>query len=160
MAQTSEKLSSYGLDITHNFTGFLEAGFKLARNDYDQGDASNYGALTVAWHGEDLTGIGGEFGVSRGGENDRNDMLLARIYGYKEITGSVLLDQLSCDLLYAKYGDAIYGEDTSIFLSVAGSRKIMIDNLRLKVSADYESGPYFDNDFRGMMSLIYLYSNQ
>jgi hypothetical protein len=160
LAQTSEKLSSYGLDISHNFTDFVEAGFKLARNDYDQGDASNYGALTVAWHGEDLTGIGGEFGVSRGGENDRNDMLLARIYGYKEITGGMLLDRLSCDFLYAKYGDAIYDEDTSIFFSVAGSRKIMIDNLRLKLSADYESGPFFDNDFRGMVSLIYLYSNQ
>jgi hypothetical protein len=98
--------------------------------------------------------------VSRGGENDRNDMLLARIYGYKEITGNRLIDQLSCDLLYAKYGESIYGEDTSIFVSLAGSRKIVIDNLRLKLSADYESGPYFDNDFRGMVSLIYLYSNK
>ena len=161
LAQTSEELSTYGLDITHNFSESVEAGFKFARNDYDlQGEASNYGALTAAWHGEDLTGIGGEFGVSRGGVNDRNDMLLARIYGYKEITGNKLLDQLSCDLLYAKYSEPIFGEDTSIFISVAGSRKIVTDNLRLKVSADYESGPYFDNDFRGMVSLIYLYSNQ
>jgi hypothetical protein len=160
MAQTSEKLTTYGLDMTHNFSDSVEGGFKLARNDYDLGNASNYGALVVDWHGEDLTGIGGEFGVSRGGENDRNDMLLARIYGYKEITGNRLIDQLSCDLLYAKYGESIYGEDTSIFVSLAGSRKIVIDNLRLKLSADYESGPYFDNDFRGMVSLIYLYSNK
>jgi hypothetical protein len=161
LAQTSEELSTYGLDITHNFSESVEGGIKFARNDYDLlGEASNYGALTAMWHADDLSGIGGEFGVSRGGENDRNDMLLARIYGYKEITGSKLLDQLSCDLLYAKYGESIFGEDTSIFISVAGSRKIVTDNLRLKVSADYESGPYFDNDFRGMVSLIYLYSNQ
>jgi hypothetical protein len=160
LAQTSEKLSTYGLDITHNFTESIEGGVKVARNDYDKEDASNYGALVVEWHGEDLSGIGGEFGVSSGGENDRNDMLLARIYGYKEMTGNMLLDQLSCDLFYAKYDKSIFGEDSSIFVSLAGSRKIMSDNLRLKVSADYENGPYFDNDFRGMLSLIYLYSNK
>jgi hypothetical protein len=160
MAQTSEKLSTYGLDITHNFPNSVEGGIKLARNDYDHGNASNYGALVVEWYGEDLSGIGGEFGVSRGGENDQNDMVLARIYGYKEITGNRLIDQLSCDLLYAKYGDSIYGEDTSVFVSLAGSRKIVLDNLRLKLSADYESGPYFDDDYRGMVSLIYLYSNK
>jgi len=160
MAQTSEELSTYGLDITRNITGSVEAGFKLARNDYDLGEASNYGALILAWHGKDLSGIGGEIGLSDGGQNGQNDMFMARFYAYKEITGNKLLDQLSCDLLYAKYGEPIYGEDTSIFASIAGSRKVMVDNLRLKLSADYESGPYFDNDFRGMVSLIYFYKNQ
>jgi hypothetical protein len=159
LAQSSEKLSSYGLEITRNATETIEAGFKLARNDYDLEEASYYGALVAAWHGEDLSGIGGELGLSNG-ENGRNDMLLARIYGYKEITNNKLLDQLSCDLLYALYDEPIFGEDTSIFLSVAASRKILHDNLRIKVSADYESGPYFDNDIRGLVSLIYHYSNQ
>ncbi|MFC1843753.1 hypothetical protein ACFLZ5_03095, partial [Thermodesulfobacteriota bacterium] len=132
--------------------------FKLTRNDYDFEKASHYGALVASWHGDDLSGFGGELGLSKG-KNGQNDMVLARIYGYKEITGNVLLDQLSCDLLYAMYDESIFGEDTSVFLSLAGSRKILNENLRLKVSVDYESGPYFDDDFRGLVSLVYHYSN-
>ena len=158
LAQSSEELSSYGLEITGNVSDSVEAGFKLTRNDYDLEKSSHYGALVASWHGEDLSGFGAELGLSKG-ENGQNDMVLARIYGYKELTGNMLLDQLSCDLLYAMYDESIFGEDTSIFLSFAGSRKIMSENLRVKVSVDYESGPYFDDDFRGLVSLVYHYSN-
>jgi len=158
LAQTSEKLSSYGLEITGNVSESVEGGIKLARNDYDLEKASNYAALVASWHGDGLSGVGAELGLSKG-ENGKNDMVLARVYGYKELSGNMLLDQLSCDLLYAMYDESIYGEDSSVFLSFAGSRKILNENLRLKVSVDYESGPYFDNDFRGLVSLVYHYSN-
>jgi hypothetical protein len=159
LAQSSEELTSYGLEITRSATETIEGGIKLARNDYELADASYYGALVASWHGTDLSGIGGEFGLSKG-DNDQNNMMLARLYGYQEMPGNLFLDLISLDLLFAMYDQEIYGEDTSIFVSAAASRKILNKNLRLKVSADYESGPYFDNDFRGLLSFIYQYSNQ
>lgn len=158
LAQSSEELSSYGLEITGSVSETVEAGFKLARNDYDLEKASHYGGLVASWHSDDLSTIGGEFGMSKG-ENGKNDMVLARVYGYREIPGNKFLDLISLDLLYAHYDQSIFGEDTSVFLSFAGSREILNENLRLKVSVDYESGPYYDSDIRGLVSLIYHYSN-
>lgn len=159
LAQTSEELSSYGLEITHKVSDAIETGLKLARHDYDLEEASHYAGLLAAWHGNGLTSYGGEIGFSEG-ENGRNDMVLTRLYGYQELSENSLLKQVSIDALYAKYDQEIFGEDTSLFLSLSGSRNILGDDLTLKISADYESGPYFDSDIRGLVSLIYHYTKQ
>lgn len=157
LAQTSEELMSYGLETTWKSSDSFESGIKLVRHDYDLKEASHYAGLLAAWHGEGLTSVGGELGFSEG-ENGRNDMLLVRCYGFKEMTNKTVLDQISLDILYALYDQAIFGEDTSTFVSFSGRRKIINDNFTLKAAVDYESGPYFDSDIRGLVSLIYHYS--
>lgn len=158
LAQSSEELSSYGLEITRMTSESFEAGFKFARHDYDLDDASNYGAVLANWYGDGRTTFGGELGYSEG-DNGRNDMYLARAFAYLEMDDNALLDQVSADFVYALYDRDIFSEDTSIFVSLAGSRNLT-ENLLFKLSADYENNPYFDSDVRGLVSLTYRYANQ
>ena len=155
LALTSEELSSYGIEMTRGNSGSFEVGIKFTRNDYDLEEASNYAAL-LANMSDDSTSYGGEFGISEG-ENGRNDMMIARGFIMTQIGKSKILDQLSLDLLYATYDQSIFGEDTSIFASITGSRSLS-EKLILKLSADYESNPYYDSDIRGLASLVYNYS--
>ncbi len=155
LALTSEELSSYGIEITRGNAESLEVGIKFTRNDYDLEEASHYAAL-MASISDGSTSYGGEFGISEG-ENGRNDMMIARGFITTQIGKSKILDQLSLDLLYATYDQSIFGEDTSIFASITGSRSLS-EKLILKLSADYESNPYYDSDIRGLASLVYNYS--
>lgn len=155
LALTSEELSSYGIEITRGNSESFEVGVKFTRNDYDLEEASHYAAL-LANKSDGSTSYGGEFGISEG-ENGRNDMMIARGFITTQIGKSKILDQLSLDLLYATYDQSIFGEDTSIFASITGSRSLS-EKLILKLSADYESNPYYDSDIRGLASLVYNYS--
>jgi hypothetical protein len=155
LALTSEELASYGIEMTRGIPTGFEFGIKITRNDYDLEEASHYAAILANWN-NDSTSYGGEFGISEG-ENGRNDMMIARGYIATQMTENKLLDQLSLDLLYALYDQSIFGEDTSLFASISGTRKVS-ENLLLKLSADYESNPYYDSDIRGLASLVYNYS--
>ena len=63
---------------------------------------------------------------------------------------------LSADLVYTLYDEAIYGEDSSVFVSL-GCGWNLAESLALKASADYSMDPYFDEDLRGLVSLSYRY---
>jgi len=155
LALASEELSNYGLEFTRNASAALNFGIKLSRNDYDLKESSNYLAVLADWSG-DSSSLGGEFGISEG-ENGRNDMMIARGYITTRMGGNKIVDQLSLDLLYALYDQPIFGEDSSLFASVAASRKLS-KRITLKISADYESNPYFNSDIRGFASLVYNYT--
>ena len=90
-----------------------------------------------------------------------NEYTLVRLYGYCEaMAGRSWIDFFSGDVLLTYYDESIYGEDSSLFISLGTGKRFMNDALTVKVSGDYSQDPYFDNDLRGMLTVSYSYDNQ
>jgi hypothetical protein len=152
LAGTGEILSVYGADaVLHRFAD-VDLGLKVKLYDYDKrGDASQYYAGVLTWHGKDLTSLGGELGVMSGDASE-NKYILARGFFYWDQLQPLPGAFVSGDVVYVAYDRAIYADDdSSLFLSLGVGSKFLKDALELKLSGDYSVDPYFDNDLRGLL---------
>lgn len=87
------------------------------------------------------------------GTSKENRYSLARGFFYLDLPPGFL----SGDLMYVGYDEPLYGEDSSLFVSLGGGRRFLADRLNLKLSADYSIDPYFDHDFRAMVVADYRF---
>jgi len=159
LAQGADELLVYGVDASWRRTAAWEYGAKLRHHDSDQRDAANYLALLTTWHGEALTQVGGEVGYLAGDLN-HNDMLLLRLFGYwDQLPKALPIGFVSADLLIARYDQAVFGEDQSLFASLGVGRRFLAERLILKLSGDYSQDPYFDDDLRGLATLTFVYDS-
>lgn len=159
LAQSDEELTAYGIDALWQFDQNWTYGAKLKLHDYDERDGAETYSVLAIWQGEDLTQYGAEIGRSVADEADGNDYTLVRLYGYCEAMGERFgIDFFSADMLVAFYDDEIYGEDSSLFVSLGGGKRFMNDALSVKLSGDYSQDPYFDDDLRGMLTMSYSYA--
>lgn len=159
LRSTGEELTVFGGDVTRRFDQNWEGGVKAKFFDYDQrGESSNYyAALVNWWAGEGLSSVGGELGYMQG-DAAENDYLLARAYVYWEDLPQLLpRGFLTGDIVYVNYDKEIFNEDTSLFVSLgAGKRFLKDDALEIRLSGDYSSDPFFDDDLRGILTAKYL----
>ena len=160
-SRNDEELTVIGGDVTWQPSEIWDFGAKVKSLSYDErdDDAVYYAALAT-WHGEETTQAGGEFGISDG-DSDPTSFWLARAFFYWDsMSGWLKPAFITGDVVYARYDKSVFGEDSSLFASLALGRNFLGDTLRLKLSGDYSSDPYFDEDIRAMFFATYLFQNQ
>jgi hypothetical protein len=158
LRDTDETLEVLGGDVVWPVSAAWELGARFKYYDYDKrGDSSDFTSLLANWHGQNMTSAGGEFGMMQG-DAAENDYLLARAFFYRDRLGSVLPKGfVTGDLVYVDYDRPIFGEDTAFFFSLGAGHRFLEDRLELKISGDYSSDPFFDEDVRGMLVASYNY---
>ncbi len=160
LAETDEEVEVIGADATWVGTAW-DLGAKAKNYDYDQRDENaQYYALLATWRAAERCSLGGEAGVMDG-DAAENDYVLLRAYAYwNQLPKPLPLSFLSGEVVWVDYREDIYGEDTSLFLSLGGGWRFLEDALEVKLSGDYSSDPYFDEDVRGMLTISYLLDRQ
>ena len=158
LADTGEEMTIVGVDLTHPVGDAWTLVGKAKHYDYDVfDDSSQYYAAQAIWSGEGHSQVGGEFGYMKG-DVAQNDYYLIRLDSYwDQLPDGCPMDFVSGDVVYVDYDKAIYGEDSSLFVSLGFGSKFMEDALTLKLSGDYSSDPYFDDDLRGMLTASYRF---
>ncbi len=131
----------------------IEVGVKVKHYDYEKrfGNAQYYsGIFTYKWN--ILSQLGAELG-RMDGDDPENRYLLGRCFFF--------LDQktmfLTADMLYTHYDEEYLNEDHSLFASLGIGWKLFEEKLRIKLSTDYTSDPYYDYDHRYLLVVDYLF---
>ncbi|PLX95248.1 MAG: hypothetical protein C0619_01565 [Desulfuromonas sp.] len=158
LADTGEELTVIGGDLTIPVGDSWVLVAKAKAYDYQiLDDSSQYYAVQATWSSEAHNQIGGEV-ASMTGDVAQNDYYLVRLFTYwDQFSDEVPVSFISGDLVYVGFDKEIYGEDRSLFVSLGTGKKYLDDALELKLSGDYSSDPYFDEDFRGMLTASYRF---
>ena len=129
-----------------------EFAFKFKNYDYDQrfGSSQLYSLLAI-WKLNILSELGAEFGRMQG-SNAENRYYQGRGYFFWNLSPGFVTG----DVMYVSYDKAIYGKDSSLFTSVGGGARFFNKALSVKLSFDYSKDPYFAEDYRWMLKLVYL----
>ena len=161
LAQSGEKLTTYGLDALWQLDEAWTLGGKVKFFDYDELDSAETYSILASWHGDNLTQYGVEIGHTASDDTAGNDYTLVRLYGYCDaMAGRFWVDFFSADMVLVYYDKEIYGEDSSLFVSLAAGKRFLDDALSITLSGDYSQDPYFDDDLRGMVNMSYAYDKQ
>ena len=159
LAQKDETLTAYGIDALWQMNDNWTFGGKVKLHDYDELDSAETYSLLAFWKGDGLTQYGTEVGRTISDDTAGNEYTLVRLYGYcEEMAEQFGINFFSADLLVAFYDEEIYGEDNSLFVSLAAGKRFLDDALSVKLSGDYSQDPYFDDDLRGMLTVSYSYA--
>lgn len=157
-AATGETLEVIGGDVTWPVSTDWELGARVKYLDsaLRSGNSAYYSALAT-WHGQKLTQAGGEVGYANG-SGGANDYRLGRLFVYCDQIQQVLpRGFVTGDLVYADYNEDIFGESDALFVSLGAGRRFLEDALEIKLSGDYSSDPFFDEDFRGLLVAKYVF---
>jgi len=151
LAETEEKITTFGSDFTYPVIPSVDVGAKLKYYDYDKRDASaQYISALAVWRWELLSEWGAELGLMNG-DGSENRYFLGRTYVYKTLPPGFVTG----DFVYAHYDEEILGRDYSVFFSLGAGRNFLDDALEVKLSGDFSSDPYFDTNLRGMLNVRY-----
>ncbi len=158
LANSNEELLVLGTDLTLPVGERWTLVGKGKNYDYETlEDGSQYFSLQATWTGEERGQCGGELGVMSS-DTAQNDYVLFRLFTYWDRLSETLpVSFLSGDLVYVSYDQSIYGQDSSFFASIGAGKSLMENSLKLKLSADFSSDPYFDQDLRGMLTASYRF---
>jgi hypothetical protein len=159
LATTDEELTVLGSDLTWQVTEAWDVGGKFKTIDYDlRGDSSNFYSVLANWHGEGNTAVGGELGLMDG-DSAENEYWLTRGYFYLDQLGNCPLNFISGDVVYVSYDQAINNEDMAFFASLGAGKRFLEDALLVKLSGDWGTNPYFDDDLRGLLTISYAFGS-
>lgn len=159
LSQSSEDLSTFGVDATWRQSESYTFGGKVKFFSYDDNHSSNYVSVLASWNSDstELTQVGTEIGYMAG-DAANNDYLLLRFYGFKdEIADRYWLDFISGDVTYASYDEDIYGRSYSLFTSLGAGKKFLDDRMTARLSGDYSQDPYFDDNLQVFLSFSFAY---
>jgi hypothetical protein len=156
LAKTGEELSVGGADLTLPAGESWVLAFKAKHYDYKVlDDTSQFYSAQAIRSGEGHSQVGGEIGYMKG-DAAQNDYYLIRVFTYwDQLPEGWLLAFVSGDVVFVGYDEDIYGEDSSLFISLATGKKFLEEALELKLSGDYSRDPYFDGDLRAMLTARY-----
>jgi hypothetical protein len=158
LKDTNETLSVLGGDFFWQGVKNMDLGATVKNYDYDlrEETALYYsGQLTVSFGGR--TQVGCDLG-RMDGDTDETRYLLTRAYLYWDGIPKFLREGfLTGDVVYVYYDEEIFGKDSSLFLSLGIGGQLFTDGLTVKISGDYSDDPFFDEDVRGMLVIIYRY---
>jgi hypothetical protein len=156
LAVSGEELTIVGTDLSLPVGDSLLLAGKVKNYDYEKlDDSAQYYSAQLTFMGEGQSQLGGELGAMNG-DTPQNEYYLLRLFTYcDQVSKSLPINFISSDLVYVDYDQPIYGEDSSLFISLGTGKTFMDNALELKLSADYSSDPYFDEDVRGMLTASY-----
>lgn len=158
LATSGEELSVLGAEATLPALGSWTLIANLKQYNYDVlDDTALYYSGRAIWTSDKDNLLGGEVGIMDGDES-RNQYVLFRVFGdWRQLPEMLPFTSLSSELVYVDYDQPIYGEDSSLFISVGVSRMFLNDALECRLSGDFSQDPYYDEDLRGMLSLNYRF---
>ncbi len=157
LAGTDEQLTAGGLDLSWRRSERWTFDATAKRYSYDLSDPAQYLSASATWYGDAAAQVGGEVGLMQG-DTAESEYTLLRLFGtLDELTDRVWVDSINGDVLYTLYGEDIYGKSASYFVSLGSSKRFMKGNLEITLSADYSMTPYYDSDFRTMMTATYKF---
>ena len=161
LADTGEELTIIGAEVDWFGAESYEVNLKAKNIDYDlRGDSSTYISGMMIRHLEDLCQVGVELG-SMLGDTSENDYLIGRAFLYwNRLPESAMVEFISTDLVFVGYGEDIYGQGNSTFISLGTGKTYLDKALMLKFSLDYSKDPYFDNDFRAKLIAEYIFRKE
>lgn len=161
LAETGEEIKVVGADATWSTGEAWDLGAKVKNYAYDRrDDDTRYYAALATWHASPSCSLGGEAGVMDG-DASRDDYVLLRVYAFWDRLPQALpLGFLTGEVVWVGYREDIYGEDTSLFVSLGAGRRFLEDALEVRLSGDYSRDPYFDHDVRGMLTVSYSLDRQ
>lgn len=155
LAETKEKITTFGSDFTYPVIPTVDVGAKLKYYDYDKrNESAQYISALAVWRWEELSEWGAEMGLMNG-DGSENRYFLGRTYVYKTLAPGFVTG----DFVYAYYDEEILGRDYSVFVSLGAGRNFLNDALEVKLSGDFSSDPYFDTNLRGMFNLRYNFKH-
>lgn len=153
--ETDDRLTVAGGNASI-WQGQLEIGIQLKHYSFDkQPESSLYTATFLNWNAWDKALADFEFG-RMGSDSPENRFILGRS-GIK--TGSIPFvsekNKAFIDLLYVHYTASIYHRNNE-YSAVAGcSRRFLKDLLVMVVSGEFSRNPYFDQDFKATVIVMY-----
>jgi len=154
LSDTKESITAFGSDLIYGITETIDIGARLKHYDYDiRRDSAQYCSGLVVWRWGELSDLGFELGFMNGDTSD-NRYYLGRAFVYKNLPPGFI----TADFMYARYQEEVVGKDQSIFVSLGAGRNFLDDHLKIKVSGDFSSDPFFENDFRGMVTIAYNFN--
>jgi len=155
LAETKEKITTFGSDFTYPIIPSVDVGSKLKYYDYDKrNESAQYVSALAVWRWEQLSEWGAELGLMNG-DGSENRYFLGRTYVYKNLPPGFVTG----DFVYAHYDEEILGRDYSVFVSLGAGRNFLDDALEVKLSGDFSSDPYFDTNLRGMLNVRYNFKH-
>ncbi len=155
LAGTGNSLTSTGGEVFWYPDERIECGVKVKYYNYQERfDSSQYYAGFLTWKWSILSQAGLEIG-RMDGDGTENRYTLGRAFFYWDAAPGFLTG----DVVYVPYDEQIYAEDRSLFASVGVGKKFLRDSLALKLSIDYSSDPYFEEDVRGLFRVDFTYDN-
>ncbi len=155
LAETKEKITTFGSDFTYTVIPSVDVGAKLKYYDYEQrNESAQYISALAVWRWEQLSEWGAELGLMNG-DSSNNRYFLGRTYVYKTLPPGFVTG----DFVYAHYDEDILGRDYSVFVSLGAGRIFFDDALEVKLSGDFSSDPYFDTNLRGMLNVRYNFKH-
>lgn len=158
LASSGEELSILGAEATLPAGDSWTLIANVKQYDYDVlNDTALYYSGRAIWTSDNANQIGSEVGIMDGDE-ERNQYVLFRVFGdWQQLPEMLPFGYLSSELVYVDYEQPIYGEDSSLFMSLGVGRMFFDDALECKLSADFSQDPYYDEDLRGMLSFSYRF---
>jgi hypothetical protein len=161
LAGTGEELTIIGAEVDWFGAESYEVNVKAKNIDYDlRGDSSTYISGMVIKHLENMFQVGLELGFMAG-DTSENDYLIGRAFVYWDrLPESIPVEFISTDLVLVGYGEDIYGQSNSTFISLGTGKTFLDKALALKFSLDYSKDPYFDNDFRSKLVAEYTFGKE
>ncbi|WP_221249938.1 hypothetical protein [Desulfuromonas versatilis] len=143
----------YGAEAYFYPSEDYEIGLKARHYEYDKRfGESDYLSAIFTWKWKIFSHFGAEAGRMEG-DVDENRYTLGRGFFYLDLAPAFVTG----DVVYVDYDEALYNEDSSLFASLGVGRRFLRNALRLKLSADYSSDPYNDEDIRTLLVAEYQY---
>jgi hypothetical protein len=62
-------------------------------------------------------------------------------------------------VVYVGYDQDINNEDMAFFASLGAGKRFLEDALLVKLSGDWGTNPYFDDDLRGLLTISYAFGS-
>ncbi len=155
-ANTDDVLDVMGGSIEWRAGAGISTGITVEQYAHSENDASALSSqLRLGWQPLPYLQLGTDVGVVAG-DTDQTSYQLGRIFFYLDrIPVSMLKLSFSGDVLLVKYDEALYGKDQSLDLSGSVGTTLFNDRLELKLTGEYSENPYFLDDLRGTLMLIY-----
>jgi hypothetical protein len=155
---SEEVLTSWGLDAFWSGLGQTEIGFRSRHYDYDlrQTEALYLSGLLTLNLTSKLT-MGAEVG-NMAGETSEDRYQLYRVYcawSAADLLGAS--GQVSADLLFQSFDEAIYGVDKALLVSLSAGRSFINAKSFVKASLNYSQDPFFDDDLSGIMTFLFVF---
>lgn len=134
----------------------ISTGVTVEQYTHSENDATALSSqLRLGWQASPRLHLGADVGVVSG-DTDRTSYQLGRLFFYLDrIPVSTLTFSFSGDVLLVKYDEALYGEDQTLDLSGSVGTKFFNEKLEFTLTGAYSENPYFLDDFRGTVILIY-----
>ncbi len=151
LVNSNEIITSLGADISYLLYEKISFGAKAILYDYKiRQETARYVSGLSAWRYRELSEAGLELGFMNSPALE-DGYILGRVYIYHDLSGKFL----TADMVYTRYERGVRRKDYSFFASVGGGIKLFKDRIEVRASLDYSSDPFFDNDFRGLVSVKY-----